>query len=293
MQRAKRETTVSVYGKERGGQISYKEALDPHRQCEVGTVPPLLPWEISHVVEWRIENLMIGKLKGSPVMHGPIVVRPGISMASPPFRGAGVTGYLRFWPAGYWTEAQRRLKTTVSAPHFMSDERNQSPYPMPPADAWCCIGCHVPAGTHLQFRFFAGNKKSCKRQCFWHDGNFPGMLWSPDDLARPILGEGDTFTVGIEIFRNLGVTDGVPAKRHKQQGVKSRTPFIRDTSEAADAFKEHSEKLKAKSMSLPALPTASSWRSLDKLLQNHFYERDAIQRETTDSFQRTRSTVGF
>jgi len=139
----KRTTTISVYGKEKGGQISYKELLDPHRQCEVGTIPPLLPWEVSHVVEWRIENLVIGPLRGSPVLHGPIVVRPGISLASPPFRGAGICGFLRFWPAGYWTEAQRRLKTMVAAPHFSSDEQNKSPYPMPPPDAWCCLGCIV------------------------------------------------------------------------------------------------------------------------------------------------------
>lgn len=277
MQQMKRTTTVSVYAKERDGSISYKEMLDPHRQCEIGTIPPLLPWEISHVVEWRIENLLIGPLKGCPVTHGPIVVRPGFSLASPPFRGAGVCGFLRFWPAGYWTEAQRRLKVQVSAPHFRSDEQIKGPYPMPPPDAWCCVGCHVPANTHLSFRFFSGSYKSEKRNCFWHEGNFPGMLWSPD-MPRPVLGEGDCFTVGIEIFRNYGMTDGVPPKRHKQRGVKDRTPFIRDTTEVAHAFRDPVEKLRAKSMSLPALPTASTWRNLDKLLQEH--RRDARLADT-------------
>jgi hypothetical protein len=272
MQQMKRTTTVTVHARERNGDLAHKDPLDPHRQCEVGTVPPLLPWEVSHVVVWRIENLLIGPLKGCPVTHGPIKVRPGISLASPPFRGAGLCGFLRFWPAGYWTEAQMRMKVQVSAPHFKSDKQIKGPYPMPPPDAWCCIGLYVPAGTHLLFRFFVGDGSSCKsdtRNVFWHEGNFPGMLWSPENLERPVLREGDSFTVGVEIFRNYGMTDSVPPKKHKQQGVKDRTPFIRDTSEVAHAFMDPIEKQRAKSMSLPALPTSSTWRNLDTLLRKH------------------------
>lgn len=278
----KRTTIVSVYAKERDGSISYKDMLDPHRQCEVGTIPPILPWEVSHIVEWRIENLLIGELTGCPVTHGPVVVRPGISLASPPLRAAGVCGILRFWPAGYWTEAQRRLKVQVSAPHFRSDEQIKGPYPMPAPDAWCSMSLNVPAGTHLVFRFFTGGKDnriySDRRNCFWHEGNFPGMLWSPDNLDRPVLKEGDTFTIGVEIFRNLGMTDATPPKKHKQQGVKDRTPFIRDTSEVANAFVDPAEKLRTKSMSLPALPTSSTWRNLDRLLQKHRRDMNPMSR---------------
>jgi hypothetical protein len=115
-QQMKHYSVVSVYARERGGVISYKDALDPHRQCEVGTIPPLLPWEISHVVEWRIEHLVTGPTRGHPVTHGSTVVRPGISLASPPFRAAAVSGFLRFYPSGYYTEAQRRIKVKAAAP---------------------------------------------------------------------------------------------------------------------------------------------------------------------------------
>lgn len=302
MQQMKRSTTVTVYAKERDGQIAYKEMHDPTRMCDVGTIPPLLPWEMSHIVEWRIDNLVCGRLKGSPVRHGPAIVRPGTSLGSPPFRAGGVSGFLRFWPSGYWTEAQQRLKVLAAAPHISSEEILASPYPMPPPDAWCCVGCVLPVGTHLVFRLIIGGKKSEKRECYWHEGNHPGLLWSPDSMERPVLNEGDSFTVGIEIFRNLGATNGDPPPRHKQQGVKKRTPFIRDTAEGVEAFKAAQvEKLENKSMSLPALPTASTWRNLDKLLQahNHDQAREApsrrashdVYKEKTVSFQGTRAST--
>lgn len=285
MQQMRRTTTISVYAKEKSGEITYKEQLDPHRMCEVGTIPPLLAWETSHVVEWRIENLLIGPSSTCPVTHGPMVVRPGSSMASPPFRGGGVSGFLRFWPAGYWTEAQQRLKVHCSAPHFSADVKVQGPYPMPPPEAWCCLGIMMPAGTHLVFRFFAGDKKSEKRQVFWHEGSHPGMLWAPESLERPRMKPGDSLTVGVEIFRNLGAENSMLPKPHKQQGAKKRTPQIIETSEA-DNFKEPVEKLQLKnSMSLPALPNASTWRSLDKLLQAH--RRDVHQKEQSDAFSST------
>jgi hypothetical protein len=281
-------TTINVYAKERGGLVAHKDMLCPDRQCEIGTVPPLLPWEMSHVIEWRIENVIISPVRGAPVKSkGDQVVRPGMSLASPPFRGAGVCGFLRFWPAGYWTEAQKRMKEMVSAPHFKSDKSICGPYPMPPPDAWCCLGCVLPAGTHLVLRFFAGDQKSEKREVFWHEGNFPGMLWSPEHLERPVLREGDSITVGVEIFRNVSATNSIQPKKHKQQGVKKQTPFIRDETEACHFFQTPEEKLKT-STSLPALPTGSTWRNLDALLQA--YRRD--EREKANSAQGTRCKTG-
>lgn len=272
----KKASTVTVYAKERDGQISYKELLDPIRMCDVGTCPSLLPWEMSHVIEWRIDNLICSKQGGAPVRHGPTVVRPGTSFASPPFRGAGVCGFLRFWPAGYWTEAQRRLKVQAATPHCISDAKANGPHPSPPPDAWCCVGCSVPAGTHLVIRFFVGDRKSEKREVFWHEGNFPGMLWAPEGMERPVLKEGDSYRVGVEIFRNLGACNGHPPKQHKQQGVKERTPVVRDLAEGVEAFKAgHVEKLANKTMSLPALPDSATWRNLDKLLRAYRREVDA------------------
>jgi len=306
MQQMKRTTVVTVYAKERDGQISYKELLDPRRMCDMGTVPPLLPWEVSHVVEWRVDGLQCGPTRGFPIRQGPIVVRPGTSLASPPFRAAGVSGVLKFWPSGYWTEAQRRGKVQASAPHFSTDEKIIGPHPMPPPDAWCCVGCTLPAGTHLVFRFFIGDWKSEKRECFWHEGNFPGCLWSPIDMERPPMKEGDSLRVGIEIFRNLSAPNGHPPPQHKQLGVKKRTAFIRNAQESVDQLKaSQAITLENKSMSLPALPTATTWRNLDKLLQAYRRDgpdanasgRDLYSQDKTVSFQgtssRPRTSVSF
>lgn len=258
-------TTVQVYARERDGRRTNKDLLDPVRMCEVGSIPPLLAWETSHVVEWRVDNLNTGTTPGAPMRHGPTIIRPGTALASPQFRAAGICGVLKFWPSGYWSEAQQRAKRAHAAPHISFDEQTKGPHPMPSPDAWCGIGLSVPAGTHLVFRFFVGDFKSEKRECFWHDGNFPGTIWAPAGMKRPVMHLGDSVTCGIEIFANKAGSH--PPKHHKQQGVKNRTAFIRDNNEGAQAFKEAAERMDLKSMSLPALPDSTTWRNLDKLLQ--------------------------
>merc|ERR1719401_2982544 len=97
-----RARTVTVYGVDGSGKRSYKDFRDPAHMCETGAAPPLLPWEVSHVVEWRIEGLTVSR-KGAPAMYAGVPIRPGTSIASPPFRAGGVCGSLRLWPAGYYS----------------------------------------------------------------------------------------------------------------------------------------------------------------------------------------------
>lgn len=100
---------MTVYGVDAKGGKSFKDINDPRHMCETSASPPMLPWETAHVVEWRIENLAVSR-KGAPCMYGGIPIRPGKAITSPPFRAAGVCGSLRFWPAGFYSEPQRRAK---------------------------------------------------------------------------------------------------------------------------------------------------------------------------------------
>mmetsp|Transcript_32317 Transcript_32317/g.57191 ORF Transcript_32317/g.57191 Transcript_32317/m.57191 type:complete len:420 (+) Transcript_32317:125-1384(+) len=279
IQQMRRTSTISVYGRQRKGPVMYKEQLNPQLMCEMGTPPPLLPWEAAHVVEWRVEGLVIGPRKGSPVYNGNQIVRPGTCVASPPFRGAGCCGFLRLWPSGYWTEAQRRSK--VDVPHATADTLVIGPYPMPPSNAWCCLGACMPAGTHLVLRFFVGDMKSEKRECYWHSGTHPGTLWSPPQQEPPILKEGDSITVGIEIFRNLGgVVEKKPAP-HKEKVMKGMTPGIKEP------FESWKRPGIDRSTSLPALPSGSSWRKLDTLLQAHRCDEKMRRSRSEAKFSQT------
>lgn len=259
----KKSSTVTVYARERcssksAGSAVYKDAFDPRRTCDVGTPPHVLPWEAHHVVEWRIEGLASGKGRGSPLTYMGCPVRAGTSLASPPFRAAGVCGFLRLWPAGYWTETQRRTKTPL--PHASADPLVMGPYPVPSAEAWCCVGACMPSGTHLVFRFFIGDEKSPKRECYWHDGTHPGQLWSPADKEPPSLQPGDSLKVGVEIIRNCG-----HVSKPQRRCAEMRRPALGEI----DMVGNHRGRTDERSMRLPKRSTTCSWRKLDTLLQDH------------------------
>lgn len=133
---------------------------------------------------------------------------PGSAFASPRFRAAGVTGYLRFWPAGYWTENQRRKHTLEQKP------RDGGAAP-PSSDAWCCIGVCFPSCTHLCLRFFVADAKSEVLQCYWSEGVHMSSIWGPPIKdPPPELTHGGSLVVGIEILQNRGDPHGRPANRH-------------------------------------------------------------------------------
>lgn len=100
-----------VYGRDKRGARTYKEGFDPNRMCEVGNAPPLLPWEGAHVVEWQIDGLKFHpEREYESVTYGKTQIQAGGFIASHPFNAASVRGFLRFWPAGYWTALQKRTK---------------------------------------------------------------------------------------------------------------------------------------------------------------------------------------
>mmetsp|Transcript_21081 Transcript_21081/g.60961 ORF Transcript_21081/g.60961 Transcript_21081/m.60961 type:complete len:380 (-) Transcript_21081:46-1185(-) len=199
---------MTVYGVDAKGGKSFKDINDPRHMCETSASPPMLPWETAHVVEWRIEDLIVSR-KGAPCMYGGIPIRPGKSIVSPPFRAAGVCGSLRFWPAGYYSDPQRRSKACLApgAEDFAAATFDGGIRPLraPSHDAWGCLGVSdLPNGTRLKLRFFIGSKKSEVRDCAWREGVHASQLWSPPDKEPPPeINVGETLVVGIEILRNI------------------------------------------------------------------------------------------
>jgi len=223
----KRSTSMTVYGLDGAGTRTYKDFMDPAHMCETSIAPPLLPWEKAHVVEWRIEGLK-PCYKGAPCIFAGKPVVAGSCFASPPFRAAGVNGYLRFWPAGYWTETQRRRKAAL--PPSSEDIVSGGANPLPPVDSWCCVGAVVPTGTHLVLRFFVGDAKSPKRECFWSEGNHAHGIWAPPSIQVPKeLIDSNEVVVGLEIIQNLGAQHGKPKIAHLGfPGRHNRRPQLRD-----------------------------------------------------------------
>lgn len=246
-----RQCIITVYGLDEGGSRMYKDIHDPTHMCETGTPPPLLPWEMSHVVEWRIEGLGLSH-RGCPVTYAGMVVRSGACIASPPFRAAGACGFLRFWPAGFFTETSRRKK--ASLPPGPAD-------PAPSSDAWCCIGASMPTATHLKFRFFIGDgtlsgenlTKSSKRECFWSEGTHVGQIWAPPATDPPAaLRESSHIIVGMEIYQNCAVHQGTIKTQRDNHTVRhNRRPALGKT--ILDGDPVVGSVLLGKSASLPLL----------------------------------------
>lgn len=164
---------------------TFKNPGEPTRACEMGGPPPLLPWEQHHRVEWVIDELDADRKLLQVKYHG-LEIPPGKYISSPPFDAAGVRGFFRFWPNGYFSNIQKR-------------ERGEMDLGGLRADSWCAIGVFFPHGTHLKFRFFVGEEFSSERECYFNDGALVKQIWTPDALEPPKL---DSFSVGIEVTRN-------------------------------------------------------------------------------------------
>eukprot|EP00933_Yihiella_yeosuensis_P013142 TRINITY_DN12315_c0_g3_i1.p1 TRINITY_DN12315_c0_g3~~TRINITY_DN12315_c0_g3_i1.p1 ORF type:complete len:489 (-),score=57.05 TRINITY_DN12315_c0_g3_i1:93-1559(-) len=211
MQQMKRSSAIQVYSIDHLGQRVYKDASDPEHGCEMSGATPLLPWEVAHVVEWRIEGLSYrSKL---PVTYHGRQIAPGAYVSSPTFAAGGVKGYLRFWPAGYWTESQTWKRASVTAITTKS-EFGMPSQEMPGAYAWCCVGANLQPGAHLKFRFYVLDSKSEKRECYWSKGVSAAQVWSPSEKSPPAeivdQEEPGYITVGLEILRNRGAPHGKP-----------------------------------------------------------------------------------
>eukprot|EP00928_Gymnodinium_smaydae_P045798 TRINITY_DN30486_c0_g1_i1.p1 TRINITY_DN30486_c0_g1~~TRINITY_DN30486_c0_g1_i1.p1 ORF type:complete len:433 (-),score=96.54 TRINITY_DN30486_c0_g1_i1:255-1553(-) len=199
-QQLEKARAITVYGIEAGGKRTVKDQHDRLHMVETGVPAPLLPWETSHRIEWRIVGMRHSQ-RGSPVTYGGMRIAPGVSIQSPPFQGGGINGTLRLWPAGYHTTAQTQLKqkmVTLPGGACCDD---------PPAGKqWCCVGlCGVPAGTCLVVRFFIGDMMSARRRCTWSEGHHTKQVWAPllDDVPQQLI-EATELTVGVEIFANHG-----------------------------------------------------------------------------------------
>lgn len=269
----RRAASVSVFGLSRTGERSFKDPFDPTHMCELGASPAILPWETSHIVEWRIEGLRIGQ-PGQPLVHAGTLVRPGASVASPPFRAAGVCGFLRFWPAGYWTESQRTRRTSeIPGAEAARSEGRCRP---PSASSWCCVGACLPRGSHLALRFFVGDEASERRECYWGEGTHVHQLWGPKSAAPPNElrrrgPEDATLVVGIEILRNLTLQKGLkedpgPRSALGEQWVNQR-PVLKDPLSSGAPIR--GSILMNSSKSLPAL--------LPKSLGSHQDLRKTVQ----------------
>lgn len=214
----RRSTRITVYGLDANGRRTYKDTVDPDVMCEMSVPPPILPWEVCHVVEWKIANY-------EPDSHAKIVgprVQPGFSMASIPFRAAGVCGYLRFWPVSFYTATQRRKRAAVLP--VVDDCCTGRSFDPPDARSWCCLGACFDDNVHLHIRFFVADQRSEVRTYFWTRGINSHQVWSPPSPYVPSEGP---LLVGIEIHRNLRMQNGRPEVRsHNAQERNNVRPNL-------------------------------------------------------------------
>eukprot|EP00930_Biecheleria_cincta_P060201 TRINITY_DN45893_c0_g1_i1.p1 TRINITY_DN45893_c0_g1~~TRINITY_DN45893_c0_g1_i1.p1 ORF type:complete len:433 (-),score=66.03 TRINITY_DN45893_c0_g1_i1:39-1337(-) len=231
----KRATDLQVYSVDIDGNKLSKATFDPVHACELGSQTEMLPWEVRHVVEWRVRGLTWTR-RG--VMQWGRLLQPGDYISSPSFAAAGVRGCLRFWPAGYFNEAQRQQKNRRPARLATEELAAKTPgglhalQPMPNVNAWCCLGASLPEGTHLDIRFFVADARSEKRECYWRQAVHAAQLWAPVEKTPPkeVLEqtEADHITVGIEIFRNVnGPHRASKPQRLSQTQRWSRRPALK------------------------------------------------------------------
>eukprot|EP00933_Yihiella_yeosuensis_P082028 TRINITY_DN95765_c0_g1_i1.p1 TRINITY_DN95765_c0_g1~~TRINITY_DN95765_c0_g1_i1.p1 ORF type:complete len:511 (-),score=61.61 TRINITY_DN95765_c0_g1_i1:118-1650(-) len=219
----KRAGSLFVYGVEQDGRRTFKDTLDP-LHCSESIIAPLLPWEQSQVIEWRIEGLAY-PTGGRPVSYHSRKIEHGRCLASKPFRAAGVCGYLQFWPVSYWTETQMRVKSQ-SAVTKLEESTCQ---PMPSWNTWCCVGACMPIGTNLECRFYIGDVKSDWRDTYWQRGIDAGQLFAPEAHGggppahiRASLNNGEPLVVGMEIRRNKGIVHGRQSKKARKLTHEAR-----------------------------------------------------------------------
>lgn len=142
-------------------------------------------------VEWRLQNLVEDK-KLYRVTYAGLVLERGKSIASPRFRLCGHEATLRFWPNGH-----------------SSGKR----------EACCAVGLHMPRGTKLRLRFFAGALTSAPRDCYWEDTCTLQQLWTPE--TAPCLTD---LVVGVEVVTAPRVALQLPELFQKSRGDQHDHP---------------------------------------------------------------------
>lgn len=200
----KRSNKITVYGLDADSRRTYKDPVDIDNMCEMSVPPPLLPWEVAHVVEWKIDGYKPGS-GGIPTTLAGTKVDAGMSVASHPFRAAGVCGYLRFWPVSFYRATQLRKRSAM--PPVVDDTCTGRSFEPPATNSWCCLGACFDENVHLHIRFFAASQRSEVRTYFWSRALNTRQVWSPPGPYEPSDGP---LIVGIEISRNLNMQHDRP-----------------------------------------------------------------------------------
>jgi len=207
--RTKKLEAVTVFGCDAAGNRTYKENADPEFMCELQSSSPLLPWEVCHIVDWRLANLRSHPMWTAPRVGG-LPWPAGKHFDSSPFCAAGARGFLRFWPGGQFNAPQQRLRSFPNMNRggdYFDDSHTHAP-----GARGCCIGLIMPPGTHLTFRFFVGQARSQVRELTWSFGGHAAQVWSPIEDGPPSLADGEHLVAGVEILKNFNLPRKLKAR---------------------------------------------------------------------------------
>lgn len=202
------------------------------------------PVEEQQRVEWRLKHLE-RDMKLQRVSYKGLLIHPGKHIISQCISLAGVQGFLRFWPNGYfnWTQSKR-----FKSSHDLGGMR---------ADSWCAVGLFMPPGTHFKVRFFIGEERSEAREVYWSPGEIR-QIWMPDAKEPPKSLE--DLVVGVEVFKNC---------RHLRPN-EAKPPSLR-TSPRQALEKQRMGYMDASPRQL-VLPVANSPRKSPRLDLSHLTE---------------------
>lgn len=217
---------VTVYACDVDGSRTRKDDTDPSLMCDSNSAPSLLPWEVCHIVEWRLANLLNQPMWKMPKI-GQLPWPRGKHIDSKPFAAAGARGFLRFWPGGQLNVCQQNMK---SFPDLRSCGPVDDSHDHAPGAQGCCIGLMMPPGTRLKVRFYVGASRSKVKEIFWSGGIHAAQVWSPIEECPPCLADGMPLIAGVEILKNF---NGVFRKPRVQRGLDEATkrslkPLVRE-----------------------------------------------------------------
>lgn len=165
--------------------VTVRKSLHPIGDSSAASLPA--PVEERQRVEWHLKHLEMD-LKLQQVKYKGLLMQPGRHIASQCVHLAGVQGFLRFWPNGYFNYTQSgRFKSEFDLGGMR-------------ADSWCAVGLFMPSGTHFKVRFFVGDERSEPRECYWSDGSLVRQIWMPDAKEPPQ--DLHDLVVGVEVFKN-------------------------------------------------------------------------------------------
>lgn len=145
------------------------------------------PVEERQRAEWCLKHLE-KDMKLQQVKYRGLLMNPGKHMTSQCVVLAGVQGFLRFWPNGFFNPTQ---SSRFKSEHDLGGMR---------ADSWCAVGLFMPPGTHFKVRFFVGEERSEPRDFYWSDGSMNQQIWMPHAKDPPKHLE--DLVVGVEVFKN-------------------------------------------------------------------------------------------